>query len=182
MPLLAAKISKEAYSSQPSSSIDGYDLDTTLSKYNVVVYTHAFDVIIGFRGTAALEDIPTDLSIASGVQNEKQFVDATNIYKQVKEKYPDAKIYACGHSKGGSQALNLNRLFGIPVFTFNAGVGLNFISANPHRGNAQMYVIRGDPISALTGLSKLGNLHVYNSVYPNATALQCHSMSNFLQP
>ena len=86
---------------------------------------------------------------------------------------------ATGHSLGGSLALYINSLYNIKVEVFNPGVGLGFLKSNPNRSNATLYVIKGDPISALTGLSNLGTLKVFNPINPEAGLRERHSMNNF---
>ena len=180
--LTMAKISQSVYNKKRPDIIDDYKLDDELSKYNVGVYQNPAlqKVIIGFRGTASIEDLETDLDIVKGKTDERQYKDAVELYNKVKSKYPNYEILATGHSKGGSLALYLNTLYNIKIYGFNSGVGLGVIKTNPNRDNANLYIIKGDIISSFASLGKLGIIHVYNSIYPDPSPLQAHSMSNYL--
>ena len=174
------KISKATYlKTEKPKEIDGYKLDTQLSNVNTLIYYNDTNVIIGFRGTVNIDDIITDVSVVKGTDDNIRFQQAVEMYNKVKAKYPDKTIMATGQSLGGSLALYLNSLYGIRAEVFNAGVGLGFLKSNPNRANAFLYVIKGDPISALSGLSNLGNLKVYEPIDPNATMRERHSLKNF---
>jgi hypothetical protein len=177
-----ALMSSEAYKQNRSNNIDGYTLDNEISNYNTAVYYNSMlkNVIIAFRGTAELKDLKTDIDIAKGSTNDSQFKDAIIIYNLVKQKYPDYKIITTGHSKGGSQSLYLNSIFGVPSETFNAGTGLGFLKSNPNSKNAILHIIKGDAISALAGLGNLGTVKAYNSIYNDNNPLNAHSMKNFI--
>ena len=181
-PLTCARISKAVYNNPKTENIDGFLLDNQLSKYNIGVYQNPYSrkVIIGFRGTAALEDLSTDLDIVKGRTNDIQYKEADDIYKQVKEKYPEFQIIATGHSKGGSLGLYLNTKYGITFYGFNSGVGLGVISSNPNKDKAHLYIIKGDLISGLGSMGNLGMVHVFNSKFHDASPLQAHSMDNYL--
>ena len=173
------KITKASYESARPTIIDGYNYDPQLSNSNTAIYYNNENVIIGFRGTVNIDDLITDVSVIKGTADNARFQQAIEIYKKVRGKYEKQNILATGHSLGGSLALYLNSLYGIKVETFNAGMGLGFLKSNPHRSNALMYVIKGDPISSLAGLSNLGILKVYNPIDPNAGLRERHSMKNF---
>jgi hypothetical protein len=181
-PLTCARISKAVYSNPKTENIDGFLLDKELSKYNIGVYQNPSSqkVIIGFRGTAALEDLSTDLDIVKGRTNDIQYKEADDIYKKVKEKYPNFEIIATGHSKGGSLGLYLNTKYNIKFYGFNSGVGLGVISYNPNKSKAHLYIIKGDLISGLGSMGNLGIVHVFNSKFNDASPLQAHSMDNYL--
>lgn len=174
------KISKATYmKTDKPENIDGYEYDKELSNVNTLIYYNDTTVIIGFRGTVNIDDIITDVSVVKGTDDNIRFQQAVEMYNKVKSKYPNKIIMATGQSLGGSLALYLNSLYGIKVEVFNPGVGLGFLKSNPNRANAFIYVIKGDPISALTGLSNLGNLKVYNPINPDATMRERHSLKNF---
>lgn len=173
------KITKSSYQSTRPPNIDGYDYDAQLSNNNTAIYYNDNNVIIGFRGTVNIDDVITDISVLKGTADNIRFQQAVEIYNKVKNKYPDKTILATGHSLGGSLALYLNSLYNIKVETFNAGMGLGFLKSNPNRSNAIMYVIKGDPISSLAGLSNLGTLKVFNPIDSNAGLRERHSMKNF---
>jgi hypothetical protein len=174
------KITKASYESSRPQDIDGYEYDPDLSNSNTAIYFNDQNVIIGFRGTVNVDDLITDVSVIKGTSDNIRFQQAVEIYNKVKNKYPNKRIYATGHSLGGSLALYLNSLYGIKVETFNAGMGLGFLKSNPNRSNALMYVIKGDPISSLAGLSNLGILKVFNPINPEAGLRERHSMKNFI--
>jgi hypothetical protein len=174
------KITRESYEEKRQKNIDGYELDEDLSNSNTVVYHNSNNVIIGFRGTANIDDLITDIQVVKGTSDNIRFKQAVEIYNKVKNKYPDLKIYATGHSLGGSLALYLNSLYGIPVETFNPGMGLGFLKKNPHANNATLNIIKGDILSSLSGLSSLGKINVYNPINPEGSARDAHSIRNFI--
>jgi hypothetical protein len=174
------KISKATYlTTEKPNIIDGYNLDKQLSNVNTLVYYNDQNVIIGFRGTRTIDDLITDVSVVRGTDDNIRFQQAIEMYNRVKNKYPNKTIMTTGQSLGGSLALYLNSLYGIRAEVFNPGVGLGFLKSNPNRANAFIYVIKGDPISALTGLSNLGTLKVYEPLDPESNMRQRHSLSNF---
>jgi hypothetical protein len=173
------KITKASYKTERAENIDGYIYDKDLSNNNTAVYHNDNNVIIGFRGTVNIDDLITDVSVIKGTSDDIRFKQAVETYNKVKNKYPNLRIMATGHSLGGSLALYLNSLYNIPIETFNAGMGLGFLKSNPNSANVKMYAIKGDVISGLAGLSNLGSLKVYNPVNPNATTREKHSIKNF---
>lgn len=173
------KITKASYESTRPENIDGYEYDPELSNSNTAIYFNDQNVIIGFRGTVNIDDLITDVQVIKGTSDNIRFKQAVEIYNKVKNKYPGKIIMATGHSLGGSLALYLNSLYNIKIEAFNPGVGLGFLKSNPNASNASLYVIKGDPISALTGLSSLGNLKVFNPINPQAGLRERHSMNNF---
>jgi hypothetical protein len=170
-----AKISNSAYQSNRPDIIDNYNLDKQLSDSETAIYYNQTNVIIGFRGTANVKDIITDIDIVKGTTNDPRYRQAVDIYNKVKAKYPELNIIATGHSLGGNLALYLNSLYNIQSESFNAGLGLGFIKSNPNRDNAILHIIKGDPISSLGALSNLGKTRVYNAVTENP-----HSMQNYI--
>jgi hypothetical protein len=158
-----ATISNVAYDTNRPEIIDGYKYDSSLSNQLVAVYKNDQNIILGFRGTSKFQDLKTDLEIVKGSSNDIQFREAESIYQKVKNLYPNLNIIATGHSKGGSLALHLNRLHNIRAEVFNPGVG--FISSNPNSNNATLHVIKGDPISSLSGVKNIGKLNIYKSIY-----------------
>lgn len=174
------KITRATYEQDRPENIDGYTLDKELSNVNTAIYYNADNVIIGFRGTVNADDLVTDIQVIKGTSDNIRFKQAVEIYNKVKNKYPNLKIYATGHSLGGSLALYLNSLYGITVETFNPGMGLGFLKTNPNASNATLNIIKGDIISSLSGLSSLGKVNVYNPINPEGTARQAHSIKNFI--
>jgi hypothetical protein len=170
-----AKISNSAYERNRPDLIDNYTLDKELSDPETAIYYNQSNVIIGFRGTANLKDVITDIDIIKGSTNDPRYKQAVDIYNKVKGKYPNENIIATGHSLGGNLALYLNSLYGIQSESFNAGLGLGFIKSNPNRDKAILHIIKGDPISSLGALSNLGKVRVYNAVTENP-----HSMQNYI--
>ena len=170
-----AKISNSAYQSNRPDIIDNYNLDKQLSDSETAIYYNQSNVIIGFRGTANVKDLITDIDIVRGTTNDPRYKQAIDIYNKVKGKYPNENIIATGHSLGGNLALYLNSLYGIQSESFNAGLGLGFIKSNPNKDKAILNIIKGDPISSLGALSNIGNVRVYNAVTDNP-----HSMQNYI--
>lgn len=175
LSLTLAKISKAAYQSPRPDTIDNYNLDKELSDPETAIYHNQSNVIIGFRGTANVKDIVTDIDVVRGVTEDPRFKDAVTIYNKVKNKYPNLNIIATGHSLGGTLALYLNTLYNIQSEGFNTGLGLGFLKSNPNKDKATLNIIKGDPISSLGALSKLGNVRVFNPTTDNP-----HSMRNYL--
>jgi len=178
------KITKATYESSRPSTIDGYQYDPQLSNVNTAVYHNENNVIIGFRGTANIDDVITDFSVLRGTEDDKRFKEAVETYNKVKNKYPNLRIMSTGQSLGGSLALYLNKLYNIPVETFNAGMGFGFLKSNLNYANVKMYAIKGDLLSGLSGLSglvgsNLGNLKMYDPINPDAAPLKRHSIKNF---
>ena len=170
-----AKISNAAYQSNRPSSLDNYNLDKELSDPETAIYYNQTNVIIGFRGTANVKDLITDIDIVKGSTNDPRYREAVDIYNKVKSKYPNLNIIATGHSLGGNLALYLNSLYGIQSESFNAGLGLGFIKSNPNKDRAILNIIKGDPLSSLGALSNLGKVRVYNAITDNP-----HSMQNYI--
>jgi len=177
-----ALMANESYKQNRNNNIDGFTLDTEISNNICAVYYNVIQkiVILAFRGTAEIKDIKTDINIIKGKSNDQQFKDAIVIYNLVKQKYQNYRIIATGHSKGGSLALYINSLFGIQAETFNAGMGLGFLKSNSNSKNAILNIIKGDPLSALSGLGNLGTIKAYNSIYNDNNPLSAHSMKNFI--
>lgn len=170
-----AKISNAAYQSNRPSSLDNYNLDKELSDPETAIYYNQTNVIIGFRGTANVKDLITDIDIVKGTTNDPRYREAVDIYNKVKSKYPNLNIIATGHSLGGNLALYLNSLYGIQSESFNAGLGLGFIKSNSNKDRAILNIIKGDPLSSLGALSNLGKVRVYNAITDNP-----HSMQNYI--
>ena len=170
-----AKISVASYQTNRPDVIDNYNLDKELSDPETAIYYNQSNVIIGFRGTANVKDLITDIDIVKGTTNDPRYKQAIDIYNKVKSKYPNLNIIATGHSLGGNLALYLNSLYGIQSESFNAGLGLGFIKSNPNKDRAILNIIKGDPISSLGALSNLGKVRVYNAITDNP-----HSMKNYI--
>lgn len=180
------KITKATYDGKETrpQNIDGYLYDKDFSNVNTAIYHNENNVIIGFRGTENIDDLITDFSVLRGTEDDKRFKEAVETYNKVKNKYPNLRIMSTGHSLGGSLALYLNKLYNIPVETFNAGMGFGFLKSNLNSANVKMYAIKGDLLSGLSGLSRLvgsnlGTLKMYDPINPDATTRQKHSIKNF---
>jgi hypothetical protein len=180
---LMAQFAEDAYKSVRQSNIGGYDYDAVLSSPTVAVYANKQlqRVVIAYRGTAGAGDLAPDLSIARGTTgSDPRFAAAAAAYEEVKDKYPGYFISATGHSLGGALAISVNEKFGIPAEVFNPGVGLSGISLtfNPNKSKLIINVIKGDPVSSLSGLFNIGSVHTFAS--KSSDPLEAHKMGNFL--
>ena len=130
-----AQMSNLAYSDNPSFG------DWSVTKYSyissgffAVKFEKGDDIVIAFRGTNGVLDVPADLAIVG--QNfpfanwDTQFDYALNTTKIIRdEAKPNTNIYVTGHSLGGALAQVTSKMFGFDGVTFDAGGALNIANS-----------------------------------------------------
>ncbi|OAB42329.1 lipase family protein [Paenibacillus glacialis] len=105
-----------------------------------------------------------------------QFTQAENLYKKVKEQYPNAEISTTGHSLGGAEAEYVAVRNGLPSVSYNAPSIFNMLSddlqkkskAGEFNNTNIAYVHPGDTVGSGPGTSS-GNPHVGATVFINST-------------
>lgn len=102
-----------------------------LTGFDASVYKKGNEIVVAFRGTEGSDplgrgnkDIQTDITyIASGQkpgEMPNQFTESLEYVRQVKKKFPDAKISMTGHSLGGALASYVAAIEDMDAVTFNA--------------------------------------------------------------
>jgi hypothetical protein len=189
---LHALLSDEAYSTNRTSNVKGYNYDESLSNERTAVY-HNPELnrnIIAHRGTTLnMKDLKSDVNITLGAEQlDKRTKESRNITKKTMEKYNDATTYHTGHSLGANQAKLMSKEFNQKATLFNPGSGFSIgavkdklLCNNPikslrpaHCDKQKAYHIAGDP------LSLLGRLDSGNTRTLLPKRLNTHSLSNFL--
>lgn len=112
----------------------GYNIveDLTKKEYITAVNPQDKKVVIAFKGTDAtltnIYDDIADLEIGLGLAETpllsyipSRFNTAENIYKEVKNKYPDYEINLTGHSLGGTTARYVGDRYNEKAVVFSAG-------------------------------------------------------------
>lgn len=149
-----ARLSQQAYNPNHDEvdkqiSDTGYKVDRELSTPDATVFNKNGEAVIAYRGTnwKNLDDLAADAHIAFGSRKHKRFEDAEDIAYRTRMKYK--KIKATGHSLGGTQALHVNKKYGIDAVAFNPGSGLfgGYEADNHQRDNARIVRNPGDIIA-----------------------------------
>lgn len=112
---ISLTLSKEAYKKNPRESIDGYNIDRSLSNKRTRTYHNpeTNQTVIAHRGTKPtdMKDLKNDFLIATGMFNKKtssRIRNAGKIAKGAEEKY-GSNISNVGHSLGGTMAQKTGR-------------------------------------------------------------------------
>lgn len=130
---LARDMAEMAYQKpEERGAIGDYQLDTELSDKNTAVYHNAKTNknYIGFRGTADLKDVYTDVAdkrgnILRGTQkNNPMYKADLALFDKVKGKYGGTTAVS-GHSLGGSRAQNVSQQRNVKGQAFNLGRGFD---------------------------------------------------------
>jgi len=140
-----AVLSKAAYENYKSNDIketqkmiDDYNIgytvveDLTEPEYVTAVNEEQQKIVVAFRGTDSsltnIYDDIADLEIAAGLAETpilsyvpSRFRTGENIYKQVKEQYPDYELNLTGHSLGGTVARYLADRYKEKAVVFSPG-------------------------------------------------------------
>lgn len=132
-------------------------------------------VVIAIRGTDSIDDVMTDLSLILGTEKltPRYLTLVLNTQRMIAKVRP-TKIYICGHSLGGSLALQLNsklRRYKPVTYTFNAGITPQLLYK---LNGVNDYYIKGDPVSLL-GQAKRKRVLKPNKLY------NAHSIIQFTQ-
>jgi hypothetical protein len=185
---LYAQIAKQAYSKTPKEKVESYSL--IFNDKRIKVYKKGDNIIFGIRGTEKSDemDIYDDLLIATHklVSDSPRFKQLVDVYKAVKETFPDANISFAGHSLGGGMIYYLTQLFKdeIKGHVFNPAISMQMMrSKNLDLSNIKAHIIEGDPVSGHMGFF-LKNRTIYNN--PNkldgtiGDHLKAHELNNFL--
>lgn len=183
-----ARLSSGAYG-EGKEEIEGYDIDKDLSNRNRTVYVDkdTGKAVVSFRGTKLnsknkLGDLGADAMIALGLQkHSSRFKNAKKVTKQAIDKYGKDNVVLTGHSLGGSQALHANRVYDVPTFVYNPGVGLGDVTESMKgkavKNKATIFTTGYDPISMLSPLvSKSRTIYRVGK-----KKLNPHSLKNFLR-
>ena len=140
-----AVLSKAAYENYETNDkketqkmIDDYDIgytvveDLTEPEYVTAINEEQRKIVVAFRGTDSsltnISDDIADLEIAAGLAETpllsyvpSRFKTGENIYKQVKEQYPDYELNLTGHSMGGTVARYLADRYKEKAVVFSPG-------------------------------------------------------------
>ena len=140
-----AVLSKAAYENyetndkkETQSIIDDYDIgykvveDLTEPEYVTAINEEQRKIVVAFRGTDSsltnISDDIADLEIAAGLAETpilsyvpSRFKTGENIYKQVKEQYPDYELNLTGHSMGGTVARYIGDKYKEKAVVFSPG-------------------------------------------------------------
>ena len=108
------------------------DYDLTDEDSTVYVNENLSDVVIAYRGTSKLRDIPMDIAIAGGTIPSR-FVQAEQKYFEVQSRYPRSHIVATGHSAGAAQSLYVAKRHSIEGHHFNVGSFVHHTRADLRR-------------------------------------------------
>lgn len=139
--------------------------------------------VLGFKGTdpSNVDDMISNYHILFGkAKGCKKFIEAENLYMEVKDKYPCVKV--TGHSLGGSQAIHISKLFGVQCWAWNPGQGISedYLTNTRIYPNIKTYHIVGDLISEIAGLENPRGVYRFPSV-SSKNPLVNHTMDNFLR-
>lgn len=94
-------ILESTYSQKPSESVDGYELDKSLSTDEVLVYAKNNHAIVAFRGTTPNLDWMNNYYYARGqYESTPRFQRARQVYEHAVQKYGEKNISVIGHSQG----------------------------------------------------------------------------------
>lgn len=140
-----AVLSKAAYvnyktgdTKETQKMIDDYNIgykvveDLTDPEYVTAINEEQQKIVVAFRGTDStltnINDDIADLEIAAGLAETpilsyipSRFRTGENVYKQVKEQYPDYEISLTGHSLGGTVARYIGDRYSEKAVVFSAG-------------------------------------------------------------
>ena len=140
-----AVLSKAAYvnyktgdTKETQKMIDDYNIgykvveDLTDPEYVTAINEEQQKIVVAFRGTDStltnITDDIADIEIAAGLAETpilsyvpSRFRTGENVYKQVKEQYPDYEISLTGHSLGGTVARYIGDRYSEKAVVFSAG-------------------------------------------------------------
>ena len=140
-----AVLSKAAYvnyktgdTKETQKMIDDYNIgykvveDLTDPEYVTAINEEQQKIVVAFRGTDStltnITDDIADIEIAAGLAETpilsyvpSRFRTGENVYKQVKEQYPNYEIYLTGHSLGGTVARYIGDRYSEKAVVFSAG-------------------------------------------------------------
>jgi hypothetical protein len=175
-------ITQETYKDKRDGMIGGYILDNEIQTQNFCAYinTQNSHIIIGYRGSAIIQDFITDISLARGnLKDDEDFNDRLKLTRQIKDKYGLIQYSLVGHSLGGKIAIDIGQMYPNDyVCGFNSGQGWGDIRPKEHI-NGKTYSFYGDIVSVLT-LMKYKNVVIIKK--PNETTydpLEAHTLDNF---
>ncbi len=88
--------------------------------FQATVYKNGNEITISYRGSdTTIDFIGSDRQML-GNKIPNQYLNANEVYKQIKQLYPNSNITVTGHSLGGSLAQLVSAENGCPAVTFNA--------------------------------------------------------------
>ncbi len=149
-------MSADVYESRRRQMIDGFLYAPRLSTTTIAVYykNQTGEYIIAIRGTWKIEDVYWDYKLAVGkLMKTGRFQEAQRVIANVKLINPRARVTLTGHSLGGNICILLalqNPEYRCVVFNPSQGFPER-IDASLGK-NITIYVVKGDPIGALSRL------------------------------
>jgi glutathione peroxidase-family protein len=141
-------LASAAYHNNPES-IHGYKIDQALSDKETKVFVNQKGkVIVSFRGTAATQDLVSDLGIVTGDRGAR-FIKSLDVTKKAIAKYGQENVEVTGHSLGGTIARHVSEKLGLKGKAFNPGASpFEAVTGHVERGHHIKTIINiGDPIS-----------------------------------
>lgn len=135
--------------------------------FQAIVYKNGNNIAISYRGTDTPKDfILSDIPMGTKILLPVQYKNANEVYKQIKQMYPNANITLTGHSLGGSLAQLISAENNCPAVTFNAyGTGdiLNHTGYNRKNLNIINYGNPNDVIFKLNYDKQPGRTFLTNT-------------------
>jgi hypothetical protein len=176
------KLSNEAYQDKPADEIDGYKLDTELSKPSGKILTYhnpeKNDTIFAYRGTRLSDknDLLNAGRIFLGTFEDSNYVkNGIEITKKAEDKYKGSTFSHTGHSKGGTAAdIVAGKFNNHDAYLYNPGASpIGGTDYKKTKGKRELNITGVDPISVYSIMNPKGlTLHWPKSLNP-------HSLSNF---
>lgn len=185
MEQLCARINKEVYK-DPNQRLP-YLQEHTLEPYGTDATTVVYfnknigHMIIGFRGTANMQDVKTDAKYAFGKEGDTgRFRKDLDNYDKIIAFYNPAKVTITGHSLGGGICLYVNAMRNNinQVIIFNPAFNLNELK-RVLTGNKRNVTIIRTPDDPVSFLSVLSNATV-KTVPAGNNMLNTHKLDRFI--
>ncbi len=150
--------------------LGNYVYDTDLSNDETAIYHNPMEnkLLIGYRGTANLDDAKTDATLPFGeLRNTKRYDRSKATYDNARSKYSGSKTTVVGHSLGGSLASAIGR-DDDDIVSFNKGNSLIPSSATKTKKNEKSYRIKGDLVSIVPdrNTTTINNNKYIDYLYP----------------
>jgi hypothetical protein len=144
------------------------------------------DIYVGFRGTQPtnLNDLRSDLNILNGTQSkDNRFIESAEKVKNIKQIFPDSKVYLTGHSLGSKISQDIARSQKGIAGSFNFSPGTNPLIegftknfGKTSKTSQYNYATRFDPISSPSLLIKRKN---EENKYVKLKGFDPHTLMNY---
>lgn len=205
-----AYLSQQAYKEGKDREVEGYTIDNELSSPDRVVYKHnaTGHAVIAFRGTdlknlkggissKAFRDVGADLLLAAGAESlSHRFYNAEEVTKKAVDKYGKEHLSVTGHSLGGSQALDVSRMYGVHAEVYNPHVTwensltrTNYYNATLHQNETDpvgIFNIKGPdvftPVHYGIGGKFEGPTYGATDIRRHGYGIKAHGIDNFVHP